>query len=116
MSNLTLKEIYDHRTMGELDDGVPLRIWVHCLSDDGAEYKGWYYFSTSKPCPVDSLQYYFHQCKLSFGKYNKKGFSKTCCRKVSAKINKSIINLIEANKSKVTDYGLLWKKVKMKEV
>jgi len=37
MSNLTLKEIYDNRTMGELDDGVPLRIWVHCLSDDGAE-------------------------------------------------------------------------------
>lgn len=115
MSNLTLKEIYDHRTMGELDDGVPLRIWVHCLSDDGAEYRGWYYYH---PTDISSTgkQYYFHQCKLSFGKYNKKGFSKTCCRKVSAKINKSIINLIEANKSKVTDYGLLWKKVKMKEV
>ena len=60
MSNLTLKEIYDHRTMGELDDGCPLRIWVHCLSDDGAEYKGWYYYH---PTDISSTgkQYYFHQ-------------------------------------------------------
>jgi len=89
--------------MGHLYDGYPLLIWIECSDKDGAEYKGWYY-------PTDDLRsylrpdgtwinsdkkFYFHQSKLSSGK--------KCTRKVSAKINKMMVELLEANKSSVED-------------
>ncbi len=37
---LTLNKIYDARNIGQLEDGYPLCIYVHCSSNDGAEYKG----------------------------------------------------------------------------
>ena len=103
MTKLTVSKIYDCRNMGQLYDGYPLLIWLECSGDDGAEYKGWYY-------PTDDLRsylrrdgtwinsdkkFYFHQSKLSSGK--------KCTRKVSAKINKMMVELLEANKSSVED-------------
>ena len=103
MTKLTINKIYDCRNMGQLYDGYPLLIWIECSDKDGAEYKGWYY-------PTDDLRsylrpdgtwlnsdkkFYFHQSKLSSGK--------KCNRKVLPKINKMMIELLEANKSSVED-------------
>tara|TARA_Y100001951_G_C11224443_1_gene230820 strand:+ start:161 stop:514 length:354 start_codon:yes stop_codon:yes gene_type:complete len=115
MTNLTLNKIYDCRNIGQLEDGYPFTIKIECKDDKGAEYKGWYYiddnwgdYKLSHGRTLgdyrDVGRYYFHQSKLQSGK--------TCCRKVSAKIEKMIINLIEANKSSVRNYSFDWERTK----
>ena len=103
MTNLKVKKIFDCRNMGQLYDGYPLLIWIECSDEKGSEYKGWYY-------PTDDMRsylrndgtwinnnkkFYFHQSKLSSGK--------KCNRKVSPKINKMMVELVEENKSSVKD-------------
>ena len=97
---MKLEKIFDCRTMGQVFDGEPLVVWVECSKDDGAEYKGWYMLSSdwAKYYPK---QYYFHQSKLSGGK--------VCQRKVSAKISKTLINIIKCNIDQVVDYAELYK-------
>jgi len=103
MTKLTVNKIYDCRNMGQLYDGYPLLIWLECSGDDGAEYKGWYYptddmrsYLRSNGTWINSdKKFYFHQSKLSSGK--------KCNRKVSPKINKMMLELLEANKSSVED-------------
>jgi len=112
MTNLTLNKIYDARNIGQLEHRYPLCIYFHCSSNDGAEYKGWYYPTDDRRCYLfkngtwkhEERKYYFHQSKLSSGK--------SCSRKVSSKISKMIVDLIEANKSSVRDYSFDWERAK----
>tara|TARA_R100001440_G_scaffold26368_1_gene42907 strand:- start:7121 stop:7468 length:348 start_codon:yes stop_codon:yes gene_type:complete len=109
MTEFKINKIHDGRNMGQIDEGFPLSIWLECTKDDGSEFKGWYY-------PGDEWEsyrikgkfkipykYYFHQSKLASGK--------TCQRKTTPKITKMLIQLIEENKSRVKDYGILWNKI-----
>jgi len=112
MTKLTLNKIYDARNIGQLEDRYPLCIYFHCSSNDGAEYKGWYYPTDDRRCYLfkngtwkhEERKYYFHQSKLSSGK--------SCSRKVTSKISKMIVDLIEANKSSVRDYSFDWERAK----
>ena len=87
---MKLQKIYDFRTMGQIFEGVPLTVWVECAKEDGSEFKGWYILSAdTKYHHHNQGQYYFHQSKLASGK--------ACQRKVSAKINKTLIDIIKCN-------------------
>ena len=113
---MELNKIYDCRNMGQLDDGFPFSVWIECTAKDGAEYKGWYHptdeWKTFIPKkgnlskmknPIYDKGFYFHQSKLASGK--------TCSRKVSVKIQKTLIDLIHQNLASVTDYGIMWNKI-----
>jgi len=109
---MKINKIYDCRNMGQLDDGFPFSVWIECTAKDGAEYKGWYHptdewktFKNKYGFNAYDKGFYFHQSKLVSGK--------TCCRKVSPKITKTLISLIKQNLSTVTDYGIQWRKIKI---
>ena len=102
---MKLQKIYDFRTMGQIFEGVPLTVWVECAKEDGSEFKGWYILSADTKYHHHLMgQYYFHQSKLASGK--------ACQRKVSAKINKTLIDIIKCNIDQVEDYAKLYEKVK----
>lgn len=112
---LTLNKIYDCRNFGQLDDGYPFTVKLHCTDDKGAEYKGWYYIDdnwSDYKMPNgrtlgeirDVGRYYFHQSKLSNGK--------ECIRKVKPSIVAMMLYLIEENKDKVKNYSMDWEKAK----
>tara|TARA_R100000426_G_scaffold83463_1_gene62147 strand:- start:353 stop:724 length:372 start_codon:yes stop_codon:yes gene_type:complete len=113
---MILNKIYDNRNFGQLDAGYPFTVWVHCTEDNGAEYQGWYYIDknwakfklpngrTLGDARSSVGRYYFHQSKLSNGK--------ECQRKVSVKINKEIIKLINKNKHTVRNYTKTWNNCK----
>jgi hypothetical protein len=116
---MKLNKIYDHRNMGQLDDGYPLSIWIECTAKDGAEYKGWYHPTdewktfipkslSGRKRPLYDKGFYFHQSKLASGK--------TCSRKVSVKIQKTLIDLIHQNLASVTDYGIMWNKIQSDKI
>ena len=113
---LTLNKIYDCRNFGQLDDGYPFTVWVHCTDDKGAEYQGWYYIDdnwaefklpngrTLGDARSSVGRYYFHQSKLSNGK--------ECERKVKPSIGAMMLYLIEENKDNVKNYSMDWEKAK----
>ena len=111
MINLKMNKIWDGRTMGQIFDDCPLVVHFKCSSEDGVEYKGWYYTygwdnKDSKGYKFAPKQYHFYQSKLKNGK--------KCGRKVSPKITEIIISLIKSNISSVEDYGKLHKSVTTK--
>ena len=111
MINLKLDKIWDGRNMGQIFDGCPLMIDFECSSEDGSQYKGWYYIDgwdnkASDGYKFAPKQYHFWQSKLKHGR--------KCSRKVSAKITEIIIGLIKSNISSVEDYGKLYKSVTKK--
>ncbi len=108
MTNLKLDKIEDGRTMGQIFDDCPLVVDFECSSEDGAEYKGWYYTygwdnKDSDGYKFASKQYHFYQSKLKDGK--------KCSRQVSAKITEIIIDIIKSNISSVKDYGKFHRQV-----
>lgn len=114
MSNLTLNKIYDCRNIGQLEQLYPFTVWIECTDDKGSEYKGWYYiddnwagYKLPTGIALGNIKvgrYYFHQSKLPNGK--------KCERKVSAKIQKMLVDLIEANKASVKNYSFDWERAK----
>jgi len=104
---MKLQKIYDFRTMGQIFDGVPLTVWVECAKEDGSAFEGWYILSDDpKYHHHIQGQYYFYQSKLTSGKI--------CQRKVSEKINKTLIDIIKCNIDQVEDYAKLYQKVVVK--
>ena len=113
---MKLNKLYDCRNFGQLDDGYPFTVKIECTDEKGAEYKGWYYVDDNwADYKIDGNRtlgnyrwnigrYYFHQSKLESGK--------PCCRKVSAKITKLILQLINDNISTVEDFSIAWNKIK----
>lgn len=112
---MKINRIYDCRNMGQLDDGYPFSVWIECTAKDGAEYKGWYHptdewktFKNKYGFKSYDKGYNFHQSKLASGK--------TCSRKVTVKVQNTLIELINQNLSSVTDYGIIWNKIQSDKI
>ena len=85
---MELIKIYDGRNFGQFDDGQPLVIKADFKDEKGINYFGW---KLSEGELHHDMNYNFTQMTLPSGK--------KCQRKVSTKIVKQLLGLIEENKS-----------------